>query len=181
VQVGHACGELPTYHAAGAAKRLQQCEQCLLKWHNVGTTPPRSRRRRPRGWLSGQRCRASRTLDSASRSRRCTPNSSCRTWHVGAAVKCCTASVSCHTNRGREIGTEHAASNLSRNLLGRGACSDPLSRSGADVIVAQRGNNPMRCGSHLKWTAQHRPLGKRPTSSLAPALMSTSSAHPGRN
>ena len=54
------------YHAAGAAKRLQQCEQCLLKWHNVGTTPPRSRRRRPRGWLSGQRCRASRTLDSAS-------------------------------------------------------------------------------------------------------------------
>ena len=117
---------------------------------------------------------------SVSRSRRCTLNSSRRTCSVGAALKRSTASVSCHTNRGRESGTDHAASGLRKmgHCRGRGVCTEPQFSLWHRQAHCTRGNNQMPCGRHLQQTAQHRrQLGKRSISSLAPALNPTLAHH----
>ena len=117
---------------------------------------------------------------SVSRSRRCTLNGSRRTCSVGAALKRSTASVSCHTNRGRESGTDHAASGLRKmgHCRGRGVCTEPQFSLWHRQAHCTRGNNQMPCGRHLQQTAQHRrQLGKRSISSLAPALNPTLAHH----
>ena len=99
-----------------------------------------------------------------------------RTWHVGTAVKCNPASVSCHTNRGREIGTDHAVKPKPEFSRTRRLHALGLSVL-APTCSLHRGNNPMRCGGHpkceQKWTTQHRELDQWSFGSLAPALTSS--------